>query len=156
MDDKDKNAKKEPDEKAAVENPVETEKCKCGAHWKVIAGVVVLLIIVMNTFWNMTESKITETLAKEIGSFKTELKSELKSDLDNIDARISETEKGTIDLDAVKTDIASIKKAGEDFEKKLAAVIKAEEDKLTRLEKDVENQKAFISELKGLLEGATK
>ena len=155
MDDKDKNAKKD-----SVGTSADTEKCKCGHRWKVIAGIIVLAIILLNTFWNMMESKIAETAAKMETSTVSEeiesLKTELKSDLAKLDSRISEAEKGTTGLDAIKADIVSIKKAGEDFEKKLLAVIKAEELKLTGLEKDVAAQKAYIEELKTLLAGAVK
>ena len=161
MSDKDKNAKKGSVEKTAVEATMETVKCSLAANWKVIVGILVLVIIVLNTFWNMTETKISETVAQAIGSISVaeeieSFKAELKSDLAKLDARVSETEKGTIDLDAVKADIASIKEAGEEFDKKLNAVIKAEEGKLALLEKDVVNQKAYIDELKGLLEGAVE
>ena len=139
MDDKNKNTKKD-----SVETASDTAKCKFNAHWKIIAGVIVLAIILLNTFWNMMESKISETMAKN-ESFKSELAA--------LGARLSEAEKGTIDLDAVKADVASIKKAGEDFEKKLLAVINAEELKLAGLEKEAANQKAYIEELKNLLEG---
>ena len=155
MDGKGTNVKNDSVEKT------ETGQAKCGANWKKIAGILVVVIILLNTLWNMTESKITETVAKdlkslpaseEIESFKTEF----KSDLANLDARVTETAKGTIDLDAVKKDIESIKKAGEEFEKKLLAVIKAEELKLIGLEKSIADQKAYIDQLKSLLEGAVK
>ena len=143
MDDKDKNAKK-----GSVETTGDTAKYKHGAHWKIIAGIIVLAIILLNTFWNMMESRIAETMAKD-ESFKSELAA--------FEARLSEAEKGTtIDLDAVKADVASIKKAGDDFEKKLLAVIKAEEGKLALLEKELANQKTYVEELKNLLEGVEK
>ena len=137
MDEKDKN----------VEMETETPNCKRLSRGKVILGIAVLVIILLNTFWNMMENKIAETMAKD-ASFKSELAA--------LDARLSEAESGTIALDAVKADVASIKKAGEDFEKKLLAVIKAEELKLAMLEKDIANQKAYLEELKSLLEGVSK
>ena len=155
-----KDAKKETD------TTTKKEKCKLGAHWKVVlGGIIALILIVLNTFWNMTENKISETIAKQIGSLTVaeetakeieSLKAEIKSGLAKLDARVSETEKEkeTIDLDAVKGSVESIRKAKEDFEKKLLAVVKAEELKLAALEKDAANQKAYIDELKGLLEGA--
>ena len=138
----DKNAKKGTVEKTTAGAATEAAKCKFSANWKIILGVLVVVIILLNTFWNMMETKISETVTKEIGS--------LKSELAKIDARISEAEKGTIDFDAVKKDVESIKKAGEDFEKKLASLIDAEKEKLARLEKDLENQKTYLDELKSL------
>jgi len=143
MSDKDKNAKKEYFNKASAEKAMETAKNKFNANWKVIVGILILAVILLNTLWNSMENKISESVTKEIASFKSELA--------KLDARVSEAEKGTIDLDAVKDDITSIKKAGEDFGNKLNALVKAEEEKLARLEKDAENQKAYINELKSLL-----
>ena len=168
MDGKDKNAKKDSVEETALEAAkckLETVKCKLAANWKVIAGILVVVIILLNTFWNMTESKISSTVtqamgsitvAEEMESFKTALKTELESNFANLDARLSELEKRSIDVEMVKEDIAAIRKAGEDFEKKLLAIIKAEELKLAGLEKDAETQKTYIDELKTLLEGAAK
>jgi len=165
MSDRDKSAKKGSVEKTQVEAAMESVKCGFAANWKIIAGILVVIIIVLNTFWNMTETKISETVAQAIGSITVaeevakemeSLKTEFKSDIAKLDARLSEAEKGTIDLDAVKADIVAIKKAGEDFEKKLNAVIKAEEGKLALLEQDAANQKAYIDELKSLLEEAAK
>ena len=144
MDSKDNNAEKDSGEKTAAETATETMKCKLAGNWKVIAGILVVVIILLNTFWNMTESKINETLEREIGP--------LKSDLAAFSARLSEAEKA-VDFDAINADISAIRQAGENFEKKLLAVIKAEELKLTELENNAANQKAYIDELKGLLEG---
>ena len=153
MDGKDKNAKKNPAEKAEGNGDMENHQCK--TNWKIIAGIFVLVIIMMYTFGNMTENSISEKVAKEFETFKAELQT-VKSALAGFDTRLSEAEKGTVDIDAVKEDIASIKKAGEDFNKKLLSVIKAEELKLTELEKGAADQKAYIDELKSLLEGPSK
>jgi len=152
MDGKDKNVKKSADTSA------ETAKFTCGAHLKVIACIFVLVIILLYTFWNMMESKITETVAKERGSFVSDLAAldarfvGIDTRIAALDARLAEAGKETIDLDSVKADVEAIKKAGEDFERRLAAVIKAEELKLAEFEKDALNQKAYIDELKSLLE----
>jgi len=143
MGDKEKNAKKDYFNKATAEKAVETAKNKLIANWKVVLGVFILAIVLLNTLWSSMENRIAESVAKETASFKTELA--------KLEARVSEAEKGTIDIDAVKEDIVSIKKVGEDFANKLNALIKAEEEKLARLEKDAENQNAYINDLKGLL-----
>jgi len=152
MDGKDKNTKK------GADTPAETAKFACKAHLKVIACIFVLVIILLYTFWNMMESKITETVAKERVSFVSDLASldarfvSIDTRFAALDDRLVEAGKETIDIDLVKADVEAIKKAGEDFERRLAAVIKAEELKLAEYEKDVLNQKAYIDELKNLLE----
>ena len=109
-----------------------------------IIGIAVLLIILLNTLWNVMDSKVS----------KEELQS-VKADLAAFNTRLAgmeaEVEKGTPDLDAVKADVESIKKASETFEVKLNALIKAEEAKIDIMAKDVESYKAYIEELKGLL-----
>ena len=147
MGDKDKDAKKNSVETRTMSAAIEAMKSKLAANWPVILGVLVVVILLLNVHWTMMENKISATVAKETGTFK--------ADLAKLNGRITETEQQTqqtIDLDALKKDVESIKKAGENFEKRLAAVIKAEEEKLARLDKDVENQKAYIDELKSLLE----
>ena len=150
------------------DSAVETEKCKRGAQWKVVLGVIVVLIILVNTLWNMTDNKIGE----------------VKSDLAALDSRVTEAEKESVDIEAVKAGIVSIKaaeenfnkrmdgikksvedidnklnaviKAGEGIEKNLNAIMDAEESKLMALRKELaqelENQKIYLNELKTLLE----
>jgi len=154
MSDKGKNAADE------AQTTMDTMKRIFTTHWKILIGVLVVAIVLFNTFWSMTENSITETVAREVRAFNVELQS-LKSDLAGLDARfadmdtrLSEAEKGATDLDAIREDIAAIRNAGEHFEKRLLAVIKAEEIKLAELEQGVESQKAYVNELKSLLEGA--
>ena len=139
MSDKsDKKTKKNYFDKAAAEKAMEMAKSKITANWKVILGVFILIIVVLGFFSCMMQNKISRAMVP------------LKSEIAKLDARVVETEKSTIDVDVVKTDIAAIKKAGEDFHRRLNALIKAEEEKLTRLEKESESQKAYINELKNL------
>ena len=116
-----------------------------------IIGIVVLLVILLNTLWNVMDSKVSKG---ELSSVKEELSS-VKADLAAFTTRLAsmqaEVEKGAPDLDAVKADVESIKKASENFEVKLNALIKAEEAKIDVMTKDVESYKAYIEELKGLL-----
>jgi type II secretory pathway component PulM len=111
-------------------------------HGKII-GIAVLVIILLNIFWNMTENKIT-----------TELQA-VKADLTEINNRLTEMEKGTPDANALKADVEAIQKAGADFESKLSAVIKAEEEKLEIFVKSAESQKAYLESLKSRLAGET-
>jgi hypothetical protein len=133
MSDNDMNTQEKLD--ATVQSLVEKAKSKKGK----IIGIVILVIILLNTFWNMVESKIT-----------TELQS-VKANLAEFNNRLSEAEKGTLDVDAVKADVAAIQKAGADFESKLNAVIKAEEEKLEILTKNAESQKVYVESLKNRL-----
>ncbi len=124
---------------ATMKTVSETAKSKNGK----IVGIVVLVIILLNTFWSMMESKMT-----------TELQA-VKADIAALNTRVTEMEKGTINLDAVKADIESIKGASANFEAKLNAVVKAEESRQEVLAKDLESHKAYIEELKSLLAGET-
>ena len=120
-----------------VQSLVEKAKSKKGK----IIGIVILVIILLNTFWNMVENKIT-----------TELQT-VRADLASFNDRLSEAEKGTLDVEAVKADVAAIQKAGADFEAKLNAVIEAEEEKLEILTKDAESQRVYVESLKSRLAG---
>jgi hypothetical protein len=138
-----------------------TEKAKTPMGKIVI--VIVVLLIVLQTFWNMTESKVVSELQP------------LTSELANLNARVGEMEKSqaeAIDLDAlkadaeafktklqedidaikdaVKADADAIKSAGENFEAKLSALVEAEESKLEALTKETETQKAYVEKLKAL------
>jgi len=107
----------------------------------------------------LSEAEMGVGLETEIGALRTE-KGVLGTDIGTLrtefagfGARLSELEKGvTVDHDALKEDIAAIRKAGEAFEKKLSAVIKAEEEKLALLEKDVVNQRTHVDALRRLLQ----
>ena len=124
---------------ATMKTVSETAKSKNGK----IVGIVILVIILLNTFWSMMESKMTSELQA------------VKADLAALNTRVTEMEKGTINLDAVKADIESIKGASANFEAKLNAVVKAEESRQEVLAKDLESHKAYIEELKSLLAGET-
>jgi cell division protein FtsL len=144
-----KNPKKNAAETAeAMEKALEMVKSKLGPQWKAILGIVAAAIVLFIALMSMGGSSVSSAVTKEMES--------IKADLVKLEARVSETEKGSIDSDAVKEDIASIKKAAADFENKLAALVKAEEEKLTRLEKEVETQKVYVDGLKSLLEGAAE
>jgi type II secretory pathway component PulM len=122
---------------AAVQSLVEKAKSKKGK----IIGIIVLVIILLNTFWNMTENKITAELQA------------VKADLAELNSRLAEVEKGTPDVEAMKADADAIRKAGANFESKLNAVIKAEEEKLEILTQSAESQKAYLEGLKNRLAG---
>jgi hydroxyethylthiazole kinase-like sugar kinase family protein len=142
-----KDAKEKFDE--AVKVVAETAKTTKGK----IVAIIILVIIVLNTFWNMMENKIT-----------TELQS-VRADLGTLSTRLAEVEEAkgeTIDLDAIKAEVQSFKtsaeaiasllsKTNENFGAKLNAIVQLEEAKLESLSKEVENQKAYIEGLKKLL-----
>jgi hypothetical protein len=133
MSDNDMNTQEKLD--ATVKSLVEKAKSKKGK----IVGIVILVIILLNTFWNMVENKIV-----------TELQT-VKADLTEFNNRLTEAEKGTLDTEAVKADAEAIRKATADFESRLSALVKAEEEKLELLTKSVESQKAYLESLKGRL-----
>jgi hypothetical protein len=146
-----KNAKEKFD--ATVKTVTETVKSAPG---KVI-GIIVLVLIVINTFWNLWDNG---------NKISTELQA-VKADVATLVTRLDELEKstaGAVDLENVKADIESAKatvkadidsiaKANENFETKLNAVIKAEEAKQETLLKEAEDHRTYIEELKGLLAG---
>ncbi|GHV38227.1 hypothetical protein FACS1894187_16740 [Synergistales bacterium] len=126
------------DAKVAVEGAAKNNKAK-----KII-GTVVGLIIIFNIFWNLMEHKISEELGG--GNIAA---------LDERIAVLEKSNKETLDVDAVKADLAAMKEASDKFESKLNAIVKAEEAKLDVLTQNVESQKAYVETLKSLLSGET-
>ena len=135
------SSEKSPKEKFDETMKTVTEKAKTKTGK--IVGIVVLVIVLLNIFWSMMENKV----ASEVQA--------VRADIAALNTRLAEMEKGSIDLEAVKADAETIKKVGETFEAKLNAIVKAEEAKLEILAKDMENQKAYIEDLKSLLAGET-
>jgi len=138
---------------------------------KIIVGVVIVVIIAFNTFWNMTESKIVSEMAPlkaqitAIGAQVTAIGERVTA----IEGRVTaigervDVSSGT-NFEALKAEIenfkkmleaemASLRKAGETFDVRLNAVVKSEEEKLEVLKKTMEDQNAYVEELKGLLAG---
>lgn len=133
------NNEKSPKEKFDTTMKTVTEKAKTKTG-KII-GVVVLVIILLNIFWSMMENKVTLEVQA------------VRADIVALNTRLAEMEKGSVDLDAVRADAETIKKTGESFEAKLNAIVTAEEAKLENLTKELENQKAYIENLKSLSAG---
>ncbi|MDR1873798.1 MAG: hypothetical protein LBQ90_02130 [Synergistaceae bacterium] len=118
---------------------VVTEKARTPTG-KFTIGVVILLVILFNIVWTLMGNRI----AAEGQA--------LRADMAVFDSRLLEVEKGTtIDLDALKADVESIRKATNSFEAKLNSIVRAEEARLETLVRDVENQKAYIEALKKIL-----
>ncbi|MDR1733032.1 MAG: DUF2730 domain-containing protein [Synergistaceae bacterium] len=136
MDKKEKGGKENIDVKAAAI----LDKAK--TNWKYIAGVVVLLIILFNIVWTLASSRIAP-LSEEV--------QKLKDTVAAFETRVAEAEKGvTVDADALKADVESIRGATTSFETKLNSLIQTEEAKLESLTKEVENQKAYLELLRNL------
>jgi Na+-transporting methylmalonyl-CoA/oxaloacetate decarboxylase gamma subunit len=112
----------------------------CGVKGKIIA--VVVLIILANVMWTMTKNEV-EAVRQETAARLVKLEEEASKRPESID------------LAELRVEVASIKEAAGSFEAKLNAVIKAEEAKLENLQKEAENQKAYIEGLKSLLSGKT-
>jgi YbbR domain-containing protein len=106
---------------------------------KVIGIAVFVLLILFNVFWSLMSGKITEEIQA------------VKAEISQVGARVAEAEKETLDVEAVKADVEIIRKATGDFDKKLDAVVKAEEARLEILAKNLEAQKAYVETLKSLL-----
>lgn len=124
------------------------EKAKTTTGKIVIAVIVV--IILFNTMWTVMDGKV----AGHIEALKKEFQAEdLSKKFAPFEERLTALESRSIDLDAVKSDVETIKQATESFETKLNAMIKAEEEKLESLTKDMESHKAYLERLKGLLAG---
>jgi len=124
---------------------------------KIIVGVVIVVIIAFNTFWNMTESKIVSEMAPlkaqitAMGAQVTAIGERVDvSSGTNFEALKAEFENFKKTLEA---ETASLRKAGETFDGRLNAVVKSEEEKLEVLKKAMEDQNAYVEELKGLLAG---
>jgi cell division protein FtsL len=128
-------------DKQSTKTAVEEVTKKIGKGKK-IAIVVFLVLILLNVFWTLMNNKVTEEIQA------------IKSEIAQVSARVSDAEKETLDVESVKADVELIRKATGDFEKKLNAVIQAEETRLEILTKDAEAQKAYVETLKGLLEGS--
>ena len=125
------------------------EKAKTTTGKIVIAVIVV--IILFNTMWTVMDGKVAghiEALKKEF-----QAQDDLGEKIAPFEQRLAALEGRSIDLDAVKSDVETIKQATESFETKLNAMIKAEEEKLESLTKDMESHKAYLERLKGLLAG---
>ncbi|MDR1377227.1 MAG: hypothetical protein LBJ22_06920 [Synergistaceae bacterium] len=128
-----------------------------------LVGIVILVVIILN--WislNVFGTSVKNTIAAEVQT--------IKSDFAALSAHVTELEEEvgkkteSVDIGALKADAEAIKKtaeslgestvkASEKFEAKLNALVKTEEAKLATLTKDLENQKAYIDELKSLLTG---
>lgn len=122
-----------------------------------VIGIVILVLVVINTFWNLWENG--NKISAELQTLKTDLTALVtrQTELEKNTAGAADLEDLKTDIElakeTVKVDIASIAKAGESFEAKLNSVIQAEESKLEVLLKEAENQKAYIENLKKLLAG---
>jgi len=146
--DGDKNVKKDPANETG-EDTLEMVKEKLIANWKIILGVLVVAIILLNTFLGMVDTRVSRAVAPaatEAGAIRAELAA--------LGIRLTEVENYTVvtvDHDAIRADIASIREAGEAFSSKLLTTIEAEERKLALLVENVANQKAHIEALRNLL-----
>ena len=157
---KEKNAKEQSD--STVKTVMEKAKTTKG---KVIIGVVVLVILMLNISWTLANNKIST----EIQAVRAEI-AELAARFEEV-TKAGQKESAINDYDAIKAEIQALQenlktredsaqKAAEDFNAKLNAVIKSEEAKLDilvkELEKQTESQKAYLEELKSLAIGNTE
>ena len=132
--------------KEKFDETMKTVKEKAQTKGGKIAIVIVLLILVLNVFSTMMDGKV----AAQLETFKQEFKA---PDSKDFEERVKALESRSIDLNAVKAEVESIKSASTHFESRLGALIKAEEARLQLIEKDMESYKAYIENLKGLSGG---
>lgn len=130
----------------ALKTVTETAKSKKG---RLVIGVVILVIVFLNIFWSLMESRINAKVGTQLTAIAAELKT-VKEGLSALEARVAETEKGSIDLDLVKADVETIKATSSAFEAKLGDLVKVEEAKLQNLSKSVDDQKTYLEQLKQL------
>jgi len=129
---------------ASIENEI-MEKVK--KPWVQYVVVFIAIVLVANISATLTHNRTSEGLQP------------LKDNLERVTTRLAEVDAktgGLLDLAEVKSNVEALQKAGEGFNSKLNALVKAEEAKLEVLTKDLENQKTYVEELKNLLSEGTE
>jgi len=124
---------------ASAENEI-MEKMK--KPWVQYVVIFIAIVLVANISSTLTLNRAGEGVQP------------LKDQLERVNARIAEVDAktgGLLDLAEVKSNVETLQKVGEGFNAKLNALVKAEEAKLETLTKELENQKAYVQELKNLL-----
>jgi len=132
---------------ASAENEI-MEKMK--KPWVQYVVIFIAIVLVANISSTLTLNRAGERAGEGVQP--------LKDELERVTARIAEVDAktgGLLDLAEVKSNVETLQKAGESFNAKLNALVKAEEAKLETLTKELENQKAYVQELKNLLSEGT-
>lgn len=102
---------------------------------KLIVVSLIVLILLFN---------IISTLTKDSAGSST-----LKEDLLKLEQRIAELEKRSApDVEALRAEFDAVRKVGEGYEARLQALLKAEEEGLAAMKKELEAREAWLESLK--------
>ena len=98
---------------------------------KIVIVSVIAVILVLNILWSLMQGKVSS----ESENFRAELA--------KLEQRLVKLEEGTTpDVDSLRAEFETVRKVGEGYEARLAALLKAEEERLSSMKKDFEAQEA--------------
>lgn len=104
---------------------------------KIVIVSVIAVILVLNILWSLMQGKVSS----ESENFRAELA--------KLEQRLVKLEEGTTpDVDSLRAEFETVRKVGEGYEARLAALLKAEEERLSSMKKDFEAQEAWLESLK--------
>lgn len=104
---------------------------------KIIIISVIAVILVLNILWSLMQGKVT-----------TEMQG-VRAELAKMEERIAKMEQGGVpDLASLRTEFDELKKIGGNYEARLAALLEAEEGRLSQMKKDAEAQETWVNALK--------
>lgn len=114
-----------------------------GSFWSNLVNskpkLIVVSLIVLILLFN-----IISTLTKDSAGSST-----LKEDLLKLEQRIAELEKRSApDVEALRAEFDAVRKVGEGYEARLQALLKAEEEGLAAMKKELEAREAWLESLK--------
>ena len=114
-----------------------------GSFWSNLVNskpkLIVVSLIVLILLFN-----IISTLTKDNAGSST-----LKEDLLKLEQRIAELEKRSApDVEALRAEFDAVRKVGEGYEARLQALLKAEEEGLAAMKKELEAREAWLESLK--------
>ena len=103
---------------------------------KIVIVSVIAVILVLNILWSLMQGKVSS----ESENFRAELA--------KLEQRLVKLEEGTTpDVDSLRAEFETVRKVGEGYEARLAALLKAEEERLSSMKKDFEAQEAWLESL---------
>ena len=104
---------------------------------KIVIVSVIAVILVLNILWSLMQGRVSS----ESETFRAELA--------KLEQRLVKLEEGTTpDVDSLRAEFETVRKVGEGYEARLAALLKAEEERLSSMKKDFEAQEAWLESLK--------
>lgn len=104
---------------------------------KIVVVSVIAVILVLNILWSLMQGKVSSESEN------------LRAELAKLEQRLVKVEEGTApDVDSLRAEFDAVRKVGEAYEARLAAFLKAEEERLASMKKDCETQEAWLESLK--------